>query len=167
MMHIKLFEYFKEDLKKFSEESLAYLLDDETFSLKIEKNKLYRVSDIKYNNSYYKTNYMPRSVLAKQRSVTQEVSNVDNRRRDTIILERGKYEMRRSTYGNNNLYIPMNFTWDSVKENMIPFIEILDSKYGVRDIIFIGKDNIIKGVRKDRMENFDFEIKRMFIIIKN
>lgn len=165
MRYIKLFEYFKEDLRRFSEETLAYLLDDDSIILKIERSKLYRITEPKFD-PYYKTHYKPRSVVNKENKALQEITSVDNRRCDTIILEKGVYKMRTHNYGVERVYIEMSFTWNSIKENMIPFIEMLDINYGIKDIIFLDKNDKVRGVRKDKIEEFDFEIKKIYISVK-
>lgn len=151
MKYIKYFEAktSKQPLRDFCEMYLAYLLDDETYKLKIDYEKSHIISD----GDYWHNKEAGR--------VKQSLGVRKSPRFDTIILSReiikkvnsrnynydtGEYEPY--SYNENK---PTTFNWNEIKDQFIPFFTILDRRYRVVNITFTDGKNI-KGVRKEDIE---------------
>jgi len=172
MKYIKYFEAktSKQSLKDFCEMYLAYLLDDETYKLKIDYEKSHTLNDGAYWHNGMNASKIRQSINVRK-----------SPRFDTIILSReiikkvnnrnynydtGEYE----TYSYNENK-PTTFKWNEIKDQFIPFFIMLDRRYRVVNITFTDGKNI-KGVRKEDIEkDIPFmsagnQIKQIYITVR-
>lgn len=163
----------KQPLKDFCEMYLAYLLDDETYKLKIDYEKSHIISEVRATtNKWRNTGY----VKTWDDAGNQFIDVRNSPRFDTIILSReiikkvntrnynydtGEYEPY--SYNENK---PTTFNWGEIKDHFIPFFTILDRRYRVVNITFTDGKNI-KGVRKEDIEkDIPFAIKEIYITVR-
>lgn len=167
MKFIKLFEYFKEDIIDFCEENLAYFLDDEKYSINIKRNFSHTIRDKQRETftPYYKWQKPSRNFIANSKKEDQEISVRENKRHNTIIITKGEWQSRYIRWDDRyeKQWKELSFEWDSVKDSLIPFIELLDSTYGVREISFIDAQRNIRGANKNNLENLPFDIREIYI----
>jgi len=163
MKYIKYFEAksSKQPLRDFCEMYLAYLLDDETYKLKIDSEKSHILSDVRYWQ-------------AKQEGkVKQSIALRNSPRFDTIVFIREKIVKVNTFYTEPN-YEPftynetksITFNWNEIKDHFIPFYTILDRRYRVVNMTFTDGKNI-KGLRKEDIEkDIPFPIKQIYITVR-
>ncbi len=152
MKYIKLFEEHS-NIYDFCKDYLAYLLDDKTFKISIQENKTHIIGD---------------SVSG------QSIQIRSNRRCNTIKLE--KYLYKPDGFGGGRRK-HINFTWDEIKDDFIPFLIMLDRKYGVVRISFSVDPHRVKGVNKDinfktiNMKDIegdiDISMNEIYVTVKN
>ena len=153
MKYIKYFEAktSKQPLKDFCEMYLAYLLDDETYKLKIDYEKSHIISEVRTTtNKWRNTGY----VKTWDDAGNQFIDVRNSPRFDTIIFSREKLEKFFLGDVNINRYDKiksLTFNWNEIKDQFIPFFTILDRRYRVVNITFTDGKNI-KGVRKEDIE---------------
>lgn len=152
MKYIKLFEEHS-NIYDFCEDYLAYLLDDKTFKISIQENKTHIIGD---------------GVSG------QSIQIKSNRRCNTIKLE--KYLYKPDGFGGGRRK-NINFTWDEIKDDFIPFLIMLDSEYGVVRISFSVDPHRVKGVyknknfktinMKDIEGDIDISMNEIYVTVKN
>ena len=162
MKYIKYFEAktSKQPLKDFCEMYLAYLLDDETYKLKIDYEKSHILNDggywhnqIKQSISVRKSPRFDTIILSREKIVKVNTRNYN--------YETGDYEP--VTYNENK---PITFNWNEIKDQFIPFFTILDRRYRVVNMTFTDGKNI-KGLRKEDIEkDIPFPIKQIYITVR-
>lgn len=157
MKYIKTFEkHSHPNLQDFCKDYLAYLLDDKLFKLSIKDNETHLIYDVEGG---------------------QSIKFRGNRRRDTIILEKYSIKRRIDVYDREyNDRKDINFTWDEIKDDIIPFLIMLDKEYGIIGISFLSKPNRIKGVwynhnfksikMEDIEKDIDISMSEMYITVK-
>jgi hypothetical protein len=161
MKYIKYFEAktSKQPLRDFCEMYLAYLLDDETYKLKIDHENSHIINDGGYWHNELKQSIKVRNsprfdTIILSREIIKKVSRNYN-------YETGEYE----PYSYNE-YKPTTFNWSEIKDHFIPFFTILDRRYRVVNITFTDGKNI-KGVRKEDIEkDIPFPIKQIYITVR-
>jgi hypothetical protein len=162
MKYIKYFEAktSKQPLRDFCEMYLAYLLDDETYKLKIDYEKSHILSDGGYWHNELKQSIKVRNsprfdtiIFSREKIVKVNSRNYN--------YETGDYEPY--SYNENK---PITFNWNEIKDQFIPFFTILDRRYRVVNITFTDGKNI-KGVRKEDIEkDIPFPIKQIYITVR-
>jgi len=162
MKYIKYFEAktSKQPLRDFCEMYLAYLLDDETYKLKIDSEESHILSDVYYVNGKVKQSIVLRNsprfdtiVFIREKIVKVNTRNYN--------YETGDYEPH--SYNENK---PTTFNWNEIKDHFIPFFTILDRRYRVVNMTFTDGKNI-KGLRKEDIEkDIPFPIKQIYITVR-
>lgn len=151
MKFIKIFEYFKEDLRWFTEENLAYLFDNDKFKFLIRYNTAQVIRDRK-----------------GPRRARQELLLLSNNRCNSIIIKKEECKIRTLWDGDEIRNCKnISFTWDSVKDHLIPYIQMLDYTYGVRNLSFIDDRGDVRGGNLSNLERIDFLIKEIYITVRN
>jgi hypothetical protein len=139
---------------------LAYLLDDETYKLKIDYEKSHILNDGGYWHNELKQSIKVRKsprfdtiILSREKIVKVNSRNYN--------YETGDYEP--VTYNENK---PITFNWNEIKDHFIPFFTILDRRYRTVNMTFTDGKNI-KGVRKEDIEkDIPFPIKQIYITVR-
>ncbi len=160
MKYIKTFEKHSHiNLHEFCKDYLAYLLDDKLFKLSIKDNEAHLISDV---------------------SGGQSIKFRTNRRNDTIILEKYSIKHRTDIYDREfNDRKNINFTWDEIKDDLIPFLIMLDKEYRIVRISLmkpskkgvwregIWYDQDFKSIRMEDIEkDINILMNRMYITVK-
>jgi hypothetical protein len=171
MKYIKYFEAktSKQSLKDFCEMYLAYLLDDETYKLKVDSGMSHTLNDGAYWHN------------GMNASKTRQSINVRKSPRfDTIILSRENVKKLFLTdqvtgmpvhFDRYDRIRSLPFIWNEIKDQFIPFFIMLDRRYRVVNITFTDGKNI-KGVRKEDIEkDIPFmsagnQIKQIYITVR-
>lgn len=166
MKYIKYFEAktSKQSLKDFCEMYLAYLLDDDTYKLKIDYGMSHIIGEVRTTtNKWRNTGYLKTWDDAGNQFIDVKSSP----RFDTIVLSREKVRKR----VNYDEKIPITFNWNEIKDQFIPFFIMLDRRYRVVNITFTDGKNI-KEVRKEDIEkDIPFmsagnQIKQIYITVR-
>ena len=162
MKYIKYFEAktSKQPLRDFCEMYLAYLLDDDTYKLKIDYDMSHIIGEVRtsllhkqQHKGFYKI---------EDNSGNQFIDVKSSPRFDTIIFSREKVRKR----VNYDQKIPITFNWNEIKDQFIPFSIILDRRYRVVNITFTDGKNI-RSVRKEEIEkDIPFPIKQIYITVR-
>jgi hypothetical protein len=162
MKYIKYFEAktSKQPLRDFCEMYLAYLLDDETYKLKIDHENSHIINDGGYWHNELKQSIKVRKsprfdtiILSREKIVKVNSRNYN--------YETGDYEP--VTYNENK---PITFNWNEIKDHFIPFFTILDRRYRTVNMTFTDGKNI-KGVRKEDIEkDIPFPIKQIYVTVR-
>jgi hypothetical protein len=166
MKYIKYFEAktSKESLKDFCEMYLAYLLDDETYKLKIDYGMSHIVAEVKTSSKWHhKTGFYK----SWDNAGSQFIDVKSSPRFDTIIFSRQKVRKR----VNYDEKIPITFNWNEIKDQFIPFFIMLDRRYRVVNITFTDGKNLRAVRREDIEKDIPFmsagnQIKEIYITVR-
>lgn len=171
MRFIKLFEYFKEDIADFCDDNLAYFLDDEKYSIDIRREHSHTIRDRARSTftPYYKGQRPSRNFIAKSKKEDQEIIVRENKRHTTLVITKGEWKSIYIRWDDTyeKKWKDLTFDWNSVKDSLIPFIQLLDNTYSVREISFIDSEKNVRGINKNNIENIPFDIKEIYITIRN
>lgn len=148
MKYLKLFENFNEDkIIDFCETYLAYLLDDTTFKVRVLDNRYCAQARNQYSGG----------------GVTESSDSY------VLSLYREKETYRSDTPLTvfDTPYKPMTFQWSEIKDQFIPFLNMLSKNYEILNITFASHVFSYKDVKLDEIEDgVKFAIRSIIISIK-
>lgn len=147
MRYLKLFESFNEnEIIDFCETYLAYLLDDTTFKVRVLDNRY-----CSQGNQY----------------AGGGVSESSNSYVLSLYREKETYKSDTPLTVFDTPYQPMTFYWNDIKDQFIPFLNILSKNYEILNITFASHVFSYKDVKLDEIEDgVKFAIRSIIISIK-